>query len=99
MVLYHTEQRSYEEIAQMMDLPIGTVKSRLNRAAPRLKGQTFRRPGTFFRIRTLCRELSRARRQLFKQATVAGPSRRTGRENIILQCAKAHFASSGAAIQ
>jgi RNA polymerase sigma-70 factor (ECF subfamily) len=32
IVLYHNENRSYEEIAEMMDLPIGTVKSRLNRA-------------------------------------------------------------------
>ncbi len=32
IVLYHTEGRSYEEIAEMLDLPIGTVKSRLNRA-------------------------------------------------------------------
>jgi RNA polymerase sigma-70 factor (ECF subfamily) len=32
IVMYHTESRSYEEIAEVMDLPIGTVKSRLNRA-------------------------------------------------------------------
>ena len=32
VVLYHTEGLSYEEIAQVMELPIGTVKSRLNRA-------------------------------------------------------------------
>lgn len=32
IVLYHTENRSYEEIAESLDLPIGTVKSRLNRA-------------------------------------------------------------------
>jgi RNA polymerase sigma-70 factor (ECF subfamily) len=32
IVLYHTEGLSYEEIAEAMDLPIGTVKSRLNRA-------------------------------------------------------------------
>lgn len=32
IVLYHTESRSYEEIAEMLDLPVGTVKSRLNRA-------------------------------------------------------------------
>jgi RNA polymerase sigma-70 factor (ECF subfamily) len=32
IVLYHTESLSYEEIAQVLSLPIGTVKSRLNRA-------------------------------------------------------------------
>ncbi len=37
VVLYHTEQKSYEEIAEMMQLPIGTVKSRLNRARLALK--------------------------------------------------------------
>ncbi len=32
VVLYHTEGLSYEEIAEVLTLPIGTVKSRLNRA-------------------------------------------------------------------
>lgn len=32
IVMYHTESKSYEEIAAILDLPIGTVKSRLNRA-------------------------------------------------------------------
>lgn len=32
IVLYHFENLSYEEIAQMLNLPVGTVKSRLNRA-------------------------------------------------------------------
>jgi RNA polymerase sigma-70 factor, ECF subfamily len=32
IVLYHTEGLSYEEISQVMSMPIGTVKSRLNRA-------------------------------------------------------------------
>ncbi len=32
ILLYHVEGMSYEEIAAAMDLPIGTVKSRLNRA-------------------------------------------------------------------
>lgn len=32
IVMYHAESMSYEEIAEALDLPIGTVKSRLNRA-------------------------------------------------------------------
>lgn len=32
IVMYHAEMMSYEEIAASLDLPIGTVKSRLNRA-------------------------------------------------------------------
>jgi len=37
VVLYHTQGQSYEEIAQIVGLPIGTVKSRLNRARLALK--------------------------------------------------------------
>ncbi len=32
IVMYHVEMLSYEEIAESLDLPVGTVKSRLNRA-------------------------------------------------------------------
>ena len=32
LVMYHAELMSYEEIAATLDLPVGTVKSRLNRA-------------------------------------------------------------------
>lgn len=32
LVMYHVEMLSYEEISEALDLPIGTVKSRLNRA-------------------------------------------------------------------
>jgi RNA polymerase sigma-70 factor (ECF subfamily) len=37
IALYHFQGRSYEEIAAIMQLPIGTVKSRLNRARLALK--------------------------------------------------------------
>jgi RNA polymerase sigma-70 factor, ECF subfamily len=32
IIMYHAESMSYEEIAEALNLPIGTVKSRLNRA-------------------------------------------------------------------
>lgn len=32
IVMYHAEMMSYEDIAAALDLPLGTVKSRLNRA-------------------------------------------------------------------
>ncbi len=32
LVMYHVENLTYEEIAERLDLPLGTVKSRLNRA-------------------------------------------------------------------
>lgn len=32
LVMYHVENLSYEEISEALDLPLGTVKSRLNRA-------------------------------------------------------------------
>lgn len=37
IILYHVEQYSYEEIANNLNLPVGTVKSRLNRARIALK--------------------------------------------------------------
>lgn len=32
LIMYHVENLSYEQIAEALDLPLGTVKSRLNRA-------------------------------------------------------------------
>lgn len=37
LILYHVEQLSYEQIAETLDLPLGTVKSRLNRARAALR--------------------------------------------------------------
>ena len=37
ILLYHLEQFTYDEISSMLDLPVGTVKSRLNRARIALK--------------------------------------------------------------
>jgi len=37
VLLYHSQGKSYEEIAEIVGLPIGTVKSRLNRARLALK--------------------------------------------------------------
>ena len=37
VLLYHTQGQSYEDIAEIIGLPIGTVKSRLNRARLALK--------------------------------------------------------------
>jgi RNA polymerase sigma-70 factor, ECF subfamily len=42
IVMYHAEMMSYEEIAEALDLPIGTVKSRLNRARLSLREQLVR---------------------------------------------------------
>ena len=36
-VLRYVEERSYDEIADLLDLPLGTVKSRLNRAKQELR--------------------------------------------------------------
>jgi RNA polymerase sigma-70 factor (ECF subfamily) len=37
LVMFHAEGLAYEEIAEALDLPIGTVKSRLNRARVALR--------------------------------------------------------------
>ena len=37
LIMYHVENLSYEEISETLDLPLGTVKSRLNRARHALR--------------------------------------------------------------
>lgn len=44
LVLCDVHGYSYEEIADMVDLPMGTVKSRLSRARTRLRDYLLRRP-------------------------------------------------------
>jgi len=44
IVLYHGEQMTYEEIGTLLSLPVGTVKSRLNRARIALKDILARNP-------------------------------------------------------
>jgi len=37
LVLYHQEERSYEQIAEVLHLPIGTVRTHLHRGRKRLR--------------------------------------------------------------
>lgn len=47
VTLYHIQDKSYEEIADILQLPIGTVKSRLNRARRALKELMEQHPELF----------------------------------------------------
>ncbi len=47
VTLYHLKHVSYEEIAEMLNLPIGTVKSRLNRSRLALKEKLENQPELF----------------------------------------------------
>lgn len=49
LVMYHLENLSYEEISETLDLPIGTVKSRLNRARLALR-ELLNRHGELFSL-------------------------------------------------
>jgi RNA polymerase sigma-70 factor (ECF subfamily) len=37
LVLYHQEERSYEQIAEALQIPIGTVRTHLHRGRRKLK--------------------------------------------------------------
>jgi RNA polymerase sigma-70 factor (ECF subfamily) len=45
IVLRHQEQLSYEEIAQVLDLPLGTVKARIHRARAMMREKLRKRHG------------------------------------------------------
>ena len=45
IVLRHQEQLSYEEIAEVLELPLGTVKARIHRARAMMKDKLQRRRG------------------------------------------------------
>ena len=43
IVLRHQEQLSYDEIAEILDLPLGTVKARIHRARAMMKDKLRKR--------------------------------------------------------
>jgi RNA polymerase sigma factor (sigma-70 family) len=47
IVLRHQEHLAYEEIAELMDLPLGTVKARIHRARAMMKEKLLRRHAGF----------------------------------------------------
>lgn len=49
IIMYHAEDMSYEDMAAALDLPVGTVKSRLNRARLNLRDLLLRHEELFRR--------------------------------------------------
>jgi RNA polymerase sigma-70 factor (ECF subfamily) len=45
LVLYHQEERSYQQIAESLRLPIGTVRTHLHRGRNKLRAALDRKPG------------------------------------------------------
>jgi len=45
LVLYHQEERSYEQIAETLSLPIGTVRTHLHRGRKKLREGIQRQQG------------------------------------------------------
>jgi RNA polymerase sigma-70 factor, ECF subfamily len=43
LTLYHQEERTYEEVAEILNMPIGTVKTNLHRARQKLKAAMLER--------------------------------------------------------
>jgi RNA polymerase sigma-70 factor (ECF subfamily) len=47
LLLFAWEELSYDEIAEILSIPVGTVRSRLNRARVRLASSTREESGAF----------------------------------------------------
>ena len=43
LLMFYFEERAYREIAEILDMPVGTVMSRLSRAKSHLRGRLFER--------------------------------------------------------
>jgi RNA polymerase sigma-70 factor (ECF subfamily) len=45
VILFHKEEHTYQEISEIMDMPITTIKTRLHRARKRLSSIVHEKPG------------------------------------------------------